>query len=187
MLAFSRRSDRKAWAKYWRGKKKRGESLPSFSPRTPPSERLEQTRYSGLWDLKDVLNSRQNRFKNRRARENAVIPELSKEVSLSGLCAPAEVEFWRENRPVFEYSRWIMGSREKPKTLRLFITSTGLSQPLSSSASHFPIFFLWVGVIICHILRILLPNSAMIWYNEAENMKMPKVCQFGEQQGKRSG
>ena len=67
--------------------------------RSPPSERLEQTRDSGLWDLKDVLNSRQNRFKNRRARENAVIPELSKEVSLSGLWAPAE-KFWRENRPV---------------------------------------------------------------------------------------
>ena len=56
----------------------------------------------------------------------------------------------------------IMGSREKPKTLCLFITSTGSSQALSSSAGQFSMFFLWVGVIICHILRILLPNSAMI-------------------------
>ena len=84
--------------------KKRGKS-PLVSPayefsRSPPSERLEQTRDSGLWDLKDVLNSRQNRFKNRRVRENAVIPELSKGISLSGSWASAEVEFWRENRPV---------------------------------------------------------------------------------------
>ena len=186
MLALSGRSDRKARAKYWRGRKK------NEGRRSPPSELLEQTRDSGLWDLKDVLNSRQNRFRNRRVRENAVIPELSKEVSLSGLWAPAEIEFWHENRSVLwrkkvlEYSRWIMGSRKKTKTSLLFITSTGSSQALSSSAGQFPMFCLWVGVIICH-LRKLLPNSAMIWYNEAENMKMPKVCQFGEQQGKRSG
>lgn len=87
-----------------RKKKTRGKSLfvfPAYEfTRSPPSERLEQTRDSGLWDLKDVLNSRQNRFKNRRVRENAVIPELSKEVSLSGLWAPAEIEFWHENRSV---------------------------------------------------------------------------------------
>ena len=87
MLALSGRSDRKARAKYWRGRKK------NEGRRSPPSELLEQTRDSGLWDLKDVLNSRQNRFKNRRARENAVIPELSKEISLSGLWAPAELNF----------------------------------------------------------------------------------------------
>lgn len=87
-----------------RKKKTRGKSplvFPTYEfTRSPPSERLERTRDSGLWDLKDVLNSRQNRFKNRRARENAVIPELSKEVSLSGLWAPAEIEFWHENRSV---------------------------------------------------------------------------------------
>lgn len=88
-----------------RGRNKtRGKSplvFPAYEfTRSPPSERLDQTRDSGLWDLKDILNSRQNRFENRRARENAVIPELSKEVSLSRLWAPAEVEFWRENRPV---------------------------------------------------------------------------------------
>ncbi|KAM7440393.1 axonal fasciculation [Porites harrisoni] len=36
------------------------------------------------------------------------------------------------------------------------------SQALSSSAGQFPMFFLWVGVIICHVLRKLLPNSIMI-------------------------
>lgn len=85
-------------------KKNEGKVSPRFSRvriySFPPSERLEQTRDSGLWDLKDVLNSRQNRFKNRRVRENAVIPELSKEVPLSGLWTPAEVEFSDENRPV---------------------------------------------------------------------------------------
>ena len=65
MLALSRRSDRKARAKYWHGKKNESSLVfPAYKvTRSPPSERLEQTRDSGLWDLKDVLNSRQNRFK----------------------------------------------------------------------------------------------------------------------------
>ena len=71
-----------------RKKKTRGKSplvFPAYEfTRSPPSERLEQTRDSGLWDLKDVLNSRQNRFKNRRARENAVIRELSKKFLAPG-------------------------------------------------------------------------------------------------------
>ena len=43
---------------------------------------------TGLWNLKDIQNSRQNRSKNKLVRENAVTKR--REVALSALWAPGE-------------------------------------------------------------------------------------------------